>query len=117
MSFVTEDTSKYHRALVLADSHAIYLADVRCLTAVFSTYQHTQIYTTTRTIKYLAVDMVDRKIFYATDTEIWSVVVDMETPQDQLIINSQNTITGGLISVKKIIELKTRSYVNVGIDT
>ena len=102
MTFVTEDTSKYHRALVLADSHSIYLADVRCLTAVFSTYQHTQIYNTTRTIKFLAADMVDRKIFYATDTEIWSLPVDMATPQEQLIVTSQYTITGGSIYLYNI---------------
>lgn len=46
--------------------------------------------------------MVDRKIFYATDTEIWSVVVDMTNPQHQRIVTSQYTITGELISVTSV---------------
>ena len=89
-----EDTSKYHRAIVLADSHSIYLADVRCLTAVFSTYQHTQIYSTSQTIMFIAVDMVDRKIFFATDTDISYVVIDMVSPREVHVVTSQYRITG-----------------------
>ena len=96
----SEDTSKYHRAIVLADSHSIYLADVRCLTAVFSTYQHTQIYSTSKTIKFIAVDMVDRKIFFATDTDISYVVIDMDNPREEHVVTSQYDITGQQIMFK-----------------
>ena len=117
--FISEDTSKYHRALVLADSHSIYLADIRCLTAVFSTYQHTEIYSTNETIKFLTVDMMERKVIFAIGTEIYSLAVDSASPTAQHIVTSQHSVTGELycfycyIAVRLFDALKTELLLKV----
>ena len=93
--FISEDTSKFHRALVFSDGNAIYQADIRSVTAVFSTYEINRVYESTLgTIQFLTLDMVDRNVIFATDTQIYSLKIDMLNALPQLIVSSTSVITG-----------------------
>lgn len=92
---IAEDTSNYHRALILSSRDSIYLADVRCLAASFTEYSHKHIYTSTvGQIKFLTVDMIERKVIFATNTDIYTMAVDMTQLVAQHIVTSQENITG-----------------------
>ena len=91
----SEDTSAYHRALVISDRSSVYLVDIRSVTAVIDTYPPNKIYTSfVGEIKFMALDMVDRKIIFATSADIYSVAIDMSNPSAEHIVSSQYAITG-----------------------
>lgn len=93
--FISEDTSSYHRALVISDGSSIYLVDIRSLTAVTGTYPPSKIYTSAvGEINLLALDMVERKVIFATYADIYSMAIDMVNPSTQHIVSSQYNITG-----------------------
>ena len=88
----------YHRAIVVSDGSAIYLIDIRSLAGNRTAYPMKNIYTSTvGKIKFMALDMVDRNIIFATDDEIYSVKIDVSNASAQHIVSSPNTITGNSI--------------------